>query len=277
MLVCTFSYLLVSRYLPLVKEGIKEYLLKDNNKHETDKQVTDSDNEISEQEVKISEQEVKTTYLHLSKEEAIFPKIGGSVEILVECDGASWNVGSKSSWINVTKTNNKMILSCDNNISGQDRYENVMVVSGEKQCNIYVSQTSIPTTMDLSKTKLNVRQNGGTYYINVNTDADSWTATCNNKNVTLTPNGNTLKIYIPQADNSNFYWISPTGASHFTGQIMYGIEINAKNLTRYISITQYGPCMGCKGTGSVRQIMSGEYLQCNQCKGTGKNNQITYD
>ena len=80
------------------------------------------------------------TYINVSDDDIRFDKDGGKEEILVDSDG-SWDVRHPG-WCKITKTSDKITISCDRNIMDRkDREDTIVVYSGNLYELIEVSQS----------------------------------------------------------------------------------------------------------------------------------------
>lgn len=193
--------------------------------------------------------EQKATVLDVNKSDVFFKRSGGDETISVNCDIASWIISSKPSWVNISRDNNTLTISCTRLTGTEDRSEQIDLNAGDLACSILVTQTAAVTTFEVTPKEITIPINGGTYTFNVETDADSWDVSSYNSKLNISKNSNSFSVNFPRTE--------------VYGMAYYSIEVksnssNAKSVC--ISVKQTGKCEICRGTGKQR---------CFNCDGWG--------
>lgn len=221
---------------------------------------------------KLLPQSPQTTYLNVSEKDILFPKVGGTKNLLITTDGAEWHVSNCQNWLTYSLNGNELSLQCDNNSTLNERSGYVVIESGDMASSVFVKQSQWATRLEISTTNLQVPISGGTYRITVNTDADDYK----------------VDTWDPcSVEKFSDYFTITVNENAGYGQY-FNVYVNVTtnlNLKKTIKIHQKGKCRTCRGTGSIKcsntfcefghtleyNAFTGynEYVICPTCRGKG--------
>ena len=87
---------------------------------------------------------------------------------------SDWYIdGNYSNWIHASKSDDNLYVYIDANNSTQSRSDYIIIRSGNKTCNINISQSGIKSAnLNVSSSYLNFSNNGGTQTINIESNYD---------------------------------------------------------------------------------------------------------
>ena len=174
-------------------------------------------------EINIS-QSGKSTYLNVSSSNISFSNSGGTQTINVESN-SDWYIDVKpASWGRVSKSGNNLYVSVDGNNSTQSRSDYIVIRSGNKTCNINISQSGKSAYLNVSSSNISFSSSGGTRTIYVESNCDWKIAVPTASWGSLSKTGDAITLSV-KANNSS---------SQRTDYFM----IKAGNLERKIYITQ---------------------------------------
>lgn len=118
----------------------------------------------------------KEVNVKLSESTHNFEAAGGSAEIALESDGA-WQVGTCPEWITVSPSsgegNATLTLTCEGNVTGQERSAEIMVSTKTNEAVLAVKQTFVEGDfITFTPDSLNCDFQGGEFSIKVNANCD---------------------------------------------------------------------------------------------------------
>jgi len=152
-------------------------------------------------------------FLKVTPVEIIFPKEGGSFDLLIETDASEWRIENPSSWIllssNTGKSQKDIIKVSVNTKTIVERIDTLTVFSGNaKPVKVIIKQEASEYIYNLStdKNKLDFSKKGGTVTFNLYTDANEWIIYTDVSWLSISPNngiaGN-YKIYVTAGNNDS--------------------------------------------------------------------------
>ena len=130
-------------------------------------------------------------------------KESGSKSVQITTTAAGWDAESDASWIKLAKQGNTLSVSVDAN-SGEDRSGRITLKAGNAaEKTVTVTQTK-QHTLSVSPSSLEfAADETGEKSVTINTSAPSWNATKEASWITLTPQGNTLKVSVEANTGAN--------------------------------------------------------------------------
>lgn len=186
-----------------------------------------------------------TTYLKLNAEGALFVKRGGELEVNIDYDGYYWEISYKPSWVEISEYESSFIIECEPNETGANREDHITVKSGKIVQTLPVGQYGSAQVLKLSESYVTSDRDGGSIYINMETDGSDPKYTC--PDFCSMENGSLDGFTLVVKKNNGY---SRTGT----------LEVAEDNVSSTIFIQQEGTCPDCDGRGTVN---------CSICNGSG--------
>lgn len=118
-------------------------------------------------------QAARPEYIEVDARSLNFPPSGSSEPIKVESN-AKWDVTSVPSWCKVEKGDSTIRIIVLPNDRINERVDDVVIVSPNKQVTIKIFQGAGEEHLTLSQNNVVLPANGGKHYLKVYTDADNW-------------------------------------------------------------------------------------------------------
>lgn len=206
----------------------------------------------------------QTTYLNVSEEDILFPKVGGTKNLSITTDGAELHVSNCPDWLTYSLNGNELSLHCDKNSTLNERSGYVVIESGDMASSVFVKQSQWATRLEISTTNLKVPSSGGTYRINVNTDADDYK----------------VEFWEPCSieKHTDYFTITMKENTGYGRDFFVFVNVATNlNLKKTINIHQKGKCRSCGGSGRVKCSNAfcqfGHYQEYNAF--TGRNEFVT--
>lgn len=104
----------------------------------------------------------------------------GETKILTLTASKEWKASVSDNWLFITPESgngsNNLVLTAGPNDTGKDRTAIIKVTMGNKSATCFVSQSSIPETLDINVSELSFKANGGTKSFSI-TSNTNWTIT----------------------------------------------------------------------------------------------------
>ena len=138
----------------------------------------------------------------VSPEKIDAPAEGGTFDITVKSN-TSWTAEVEDDWATLSETSGNgdaaLTLTIDAADSEYDYSQKITFSAGKGTYYVTVNRegkqiVTNPITIDQSEIKVPVT--GGTYTVNITSETDSWSATCDNSNVTITKSGKAANIAV---------------------------------------------------------------------------------
>lgn len=198
------------------------------------------------------------SYIVVEPEDLAFGKTGGSESVDIDTDAENWDISNVPSWLSVTKDGNTLNVECQSNHSEDNRETKLIFKAGDKSAIVFVTQTATPTQLSVNQSEFSLERTGGSFTVDVTTDADDWYAECSSGGLSLSKDGNKLHVSIPYLNGPSTTW-----------QICVKVNFHGSTLlTKYITAKQKGYCSSCRGTGRN---------SCMMCHGTGRETDYSAD
>ena len=118
-------------------------------------------------------QAAKPEYIEVDARSLNYPPLGSSELIKVKSN-AKWDVTSVPSWCKVEKGDSTIRIIVLPNDRFNERVDDVIIVSPNKQVTIKIFQGAGEEHLTLSQNNIVLPANGGKHYLKVYTDADNW-------------------------------------------------------------------------------------------------------
>ena len=140
----------------------------------------------------------------VSPEKLEFDYKAGSKNITVNTNASDWTYSENASWISVTKSSNRLAVSVTENTGKSERTANIKITAGGEESTVSVKQDGaqpdiyINTSDDLSFGSDQTSEQ----YIQVSTNASTWSASTPVSWLTLTKSGQTLRVRAAANNNS---------------------------------------------------------------------------
>lgn len=186
-----------------------------------------------------------TTYMQFNTDGELFAKCGGTADVRIDYDGNVWEVSYRPSWVTIDEYDDKFRIKCAENNTGRDREDHITIKSGKVVQSLPVGQFGTVQYMRLSKNALSSDAEGGSIYIDMETDGTDpkvrYPRFCEIED--LTSDGFTVRV----KENTSY---SRTGT----------ITVSEDDVSASIYVSQEGKCRNCGGMGHV---------SCSLCNGTG--------
>ena len=107
-----------------------------------------------------------------------------------------WTYSKSASWITLTKQSNKLAVAVSKNTSSSERTSSIKITAGNKEATVTVTQAAENViTISTSPSSLSFgSSNPADQYIQVSTNASTWTTTTPVSWLTLTKSGQSLRV-----------------------------------------------------------------------------------
>lgn len=188
--------------------------------------------------------EDKTTYLVVSENQVTFLKLGGTVGIDIDTDGHRWKVMHCPDWCDIDKEDMRLNITCDKNMSSEDRTDWITIVSGKCNVQVVVGQYGHATYLNLSETHLTVKLTGAKFTINVDTDGKDLNVRCPD--------------YCKASANEGYLSVSFDSNPDFSRSGYITVSVDQQK--KLVFFEQEGKCRQCNGIGEI---------SCSACFGQG--------